>query len=161
MDYPGMDGFLGTRASLMLDVAFLAMFAVVPIMGWSIFQVRYRHRYTLHKRVQLILATLLLVTIAVFEVDIRLHGWEARATGAIGGEVAGHVRVALYIHLVFAITSALLWPYVVVQALRRIPSPPHPCDYSRTHARWARLAAVDMTLTAVTGWVFYYLAFVR
>ena len=41
-DYPGIDGFLGTRASLMLDVVFLAMFAVLPVMGWSIWKVRRR-----------------------------------------------------------------------------------------------------------------------
>ncbi len=37
----------------MLDLVFLAMFAVIPIMAWSIYQVRYQGRYLLHKRVQL------------------------------------------------------------------------------------------------------------
>ena len=37
--YPGIDGFLGTRASWMLDVLFLAMFAVVVVLGWSVYQV--------------------------------------------------------------------------------------------------------------------------
>ena len=40
------------------------------------------------------------------------------------------------------------------------PSPPAPCPYSPTHIFWARLAAIDMTLTTLTGWLFYYLAFV-
>ncbi len=66
----------------------------------------------------------------------------------------------LAIHLVFAVSTALLWIYVIVQALRKIPNPPAPCAYSPTHKRWARLAAADMTLTALTGWTFYYLAFV-
>ena len=63
MDYPGIEGFLGTRASLMLDVVFLAMFAVLPVMGWSIYQVRYRQRYRLHKRVQIALGVILAVAV--------------------------------------------------------------------------------------------------
>jgi membrane-anchored protein YejM (alkaline phosphatase superfamily) len=71
-----MDGFLGTRASLMLDVVFVAMFVVVPVMGWSIWQVRRRRRYVLHKRVQLVLAAVLLVAVLAFEVDMRINGWQ-------------------------------------------------------------------------------------
>ena len=41
MDFPGVDGFLGNRASLMLDVVFLAMFAVLDI--WDIDRDHWRH----------------------------------------------------------------------------------------------------------------------
>ena len=33
-------GFLGTRGSLMLDVVFLAMFAVLPLLALSIYLVK-------------------------------------------------------------------------------------------------------------------------
>ena len=49
---------------------------------------------------------------------------------------------------------------MIVQALRKIPEPPEPSDYSHRHAFWAWIAAADMTLTALTGWIFYWLAFV-
>jgi putative membrane protein len=160
VDYPGIDGFLGTRASLMLDVLFLAMFAIVVVLGWSVFQVKYRRRFDLHKWAQLALGTILLVTVVAFEVDIRLHGWEDRAAGAIGGHPAMRVFAALYIHLVFAVAAVVLWPVVIVRALRNFPNPPRPAEHSRWHLRWARVAAVDMVLTAITGWVFYILAFV-
>ena len=52
MDYPGIDGFLGTRASLMLDVVFVAMFAIIPALAWSVWLVKYRQNYLLHKRIQ-------------------------------------------------------------------------------------------------------------
>ena len=38
-DYGGINGFLGTRASLMLDVVFLAMFVVVPVLAGSVYLV--------------------------------------------------------------------------------------------------------------------------
>jgi len=151
------DGLLGTRASLMLDVVFVAMFVVLPVMAWSIQQAR-RGKYQLHKQVQLVLAAVLLVTVVLFEVDMRLAGWEHRANPA--GPVRTAVYASLYVHLVFAVSTALLWVYVVVQALRKIPSPPGPSPYSRTHIFWARLAAWDMALTSVTGWVFYVVAFI-
>jgi uncharacterized membrane protein YozB (DUF420 family) len=68
--------------------------------------------------------------------------------------------MALIIHLCFAIPTLLLWIYVIVQALRKFPSPPVPSEHSGTHAKWAWLAAGGMFLTAITGGTFYYLAFV-
>ena len=159
MDFSGIDGFLGTRASLMLDVVFVAMFAVIIVMSWSIYQVRYHRRYELHKKVQLTLAAVLLIAVLAFEVDMRLYGWEARAAGQVGGSASSTVWTALYVHLVFAISSALLWPVVIYRALRRFPKPPAPNEHSASHNFWARLAALDMLMTSITGWVFYLLAF--
>jgi len=39
----------------MMDIVFVAMFAVIPVMAWSIYQVKFNRRYLLHKRVQLTL----------------------------------------------------------------------------------------------------------
>ena len=161
MEYPGIDGILGTRASLVLDLLFLAMFVVVLLLGWSVYQVKYRRRYELHKWVQIILSVVLLAAVAVFELDIRTYGWESRAANRIGGKPTAAVYNALYVHLVFAISSVILWPIVIIRALRNFPSPPAPSRHSRWHIRWARVAAIDMLLTSVSGWIFYWLAFVR
>jgi uncharacterized membrane protein YozB (DUF420 family) len=156
-----MDGLLGTRASLMLDVVFVAMFVVVPVMAWNIWQVRRRRRYLLHKRVQLALASVLLVSVLAFEIDMRLYGWQDRAMPSpYFSSPVNWVKVALAVHLFFAVPTALLWVYVVWHALRNIPNPPRPSEHSARHKRWAWLAAWEMLGTAVTGWVFYYLAFV-
>ncbi|MCH2116077.1 MAG: DUF420 domain-containing protein [Pirellulales bacterium] len=158
--FPGWDGFLGTRASLMLDVVFVAMIAVTSVMIWSIYQVRRRRKFLLHKRVQLVLAGALVIVVSAFEIDIRLYGWQDRAAGAPGGPVDPWVWRALYTHLFFAITTTLLWPWVIYRAWKLFPKPPRPGDHSSSHIFWARLAALDMLLTALTGWIFYGLAFV-
>jgi uncharacterized membrane protein YozB (DUF420 family) len=159
MNYPGYDGFLGTRASFMLDFVFLAMFAVIPIMGWSIYQVKFNRRYLLHKRVQVTLGIILAAAVTVFEIDIRFFGWEQRAAGPPGGKPSPIIYATLWVHLFFAVSSAILWIFVIVQALRKFPNPPQPCEYSRRHVFWGQLAAWDMFLTALTGWGFYLLAF--
>jgi len=160
MDFPGWDGFLGTRASIMLDVVCAGMVVVVAVMTWSIRQVRYHHRYVLHRRVQLGLAALLLVVISAFEIDVRLHGWQERAAGEIGGQASFEVLTVLTVHLCFAVTTVVLWIMVLILAWRRFPNPPAPNSHSAFHRRWARVAAWDMVLTAVSGWVFYVMAFV-
>jgi putative membrane protein len=157
--YAGLNGFLGTRASLMLDVVFLAMFAVLPVMAVSIGMVRFKKRYAWHKRVQLILAVVLLATVGAFELDMQLiSGWRDRAMPSAYWPRG--VMTSLYVHLVFSISTFFLWLYVVIGALRNFPKPPGPSAYSRRHTFWARLAAIDLTLTAITGWIFYWLAFV-
>jgi uncharacterized membrane protein YozB (DUF420 family) len=157
--YAGINGFLGTRASLMLDVVFLAMFLVLPVMGLSIGMVRFRRNYLWHKRAQLILAVVLLTAVAAFEIDMQfVSGWRDRAAPSPYWKTG--VMTSLDVHLVFSISTFFLWLYVVTGALRNIPRPPGPSSYSRRHAFWARLAAIDLVLTALTGWIFYWLAFV-
>ena len=160
---PGIDGFLGTRASLMLDVVALAMLVVLPVLGWSIYQVKFRRRYALHKAVQLTLGLVLLVTVVLFEVDMRVNGWRERAAVSTFASHDGStdwVGISLAVHLCFAVTTAFLWVAVITRALRNFPSPPQPGPHSAWHIPFARLAALDMVGTAVTGWVFYWLAFV-
>ena len=160
--YPGIEGFLDTRGSLMLDVVFLAMFLVVPLLGWSILLAK-RKRYSLHKKVQLTLATLLLLAVTAFEVEMRVVGWEARAEPSpyfSDPSWNDWVHYTLGIHLFFAIPTAFLWLVVVVRAVRQFPKPPAPNEHSRSHRFWATLASFEMLMTAVTGSVFYWLAFV-
>lgn len=159
--YAGVNGFLGTRASLMLDLVFLAMFAVVPILFWSVILAK-RGNYVLHKRVQLALALILLIAVTTFEVEMRIFGWEERAELSpywSGPEWNDAVHYSLGVHLFFAIPTALLWIYVVVRAMRRFPNPVAPNEHSRSHRFWAPIATLEMLMTAVTGWVFYWLAF--
>ena len=156
--YPGIDGFLGTRASLMLDVVFTAMFVVIPVLAWSIRQVRTHHRYLLHKRVQLALGLVLLVAVTLFEVDMQfVTDWRKRAEPS--PYYSTWVFPVLYIHLFFAVPTAILWVFVIVQALRRFPNPPVPGPHSAQHIFWAWLASFEMLMTSLTGWLFYYLAF--
>jgi putative membrane protein len=182
MDFPGINGFLGTRASITLDLVFTAMFAVVPAMAWSIWLVKRRRRWELHKRIQLGLLAALGVAIVLFEIDMRfVSGWRERAmpspyyesvesAGPVWSwlcltlcgmeRVPGWVYRGLVIHLVFAVSTTVLWVWTAWGALRHLPKPPAPNEYSASHRFWGWLAAADMVTTALTGWTFYWLAFV-
>jgi uncharacterized membrane protein YozB (DUF420 family) len=66
----------------------------------------------------------------------------------------------LYLHIFLATTTAILWVYTITSALRRFPNPPGPGDHSRRHRFVARMAAIDLCLTTISGWSFYIMAFV-
>ncbi len=159
----GMNGFLGTRASLMLDVVFLAMFAVLPVMAVSIRLVKKRRQFAQHKTIQLVLATILLIAVTAFEIDMRFFtDWRARAVGSpyYSSEGWCGVWISLSIHLACAIPTLVVWTILILAALKKFPRPPLPGPHSQFHRRWGWLAALLMTSTSLTGWVFYYLAFV-
>jgi uncharacterized membrane protein YozB (DUF420 family) len=154
----GFDGFLGTRASLGMDVLLVGLLATLPVLALSIAAVRAR-RYALHKSLQLVIVATLVAAIVAFEVDIRLFSdWKPRAAPSPFWPAG--VLWSLGIHLVFAVSTLVLWTWVVWEALRRFPSPPVPGSHGPRHRRMARLAALDLLATAVTGVIFYWLAFV-
>ncbi len=150
-------GILPTRASFMLDAVFLAMFLVVPVMFWSI-RLAKQGKFELHKKVQVVTALVLLVAVIAFEVDMRLNGWLDYTHGSKW--TVPQIKTYLYIHLAFAIPTPLLWVVVIVRAFKKFPKPPAPGQHSKSHKRLGWLATLGMVLTSVTGWIFYYVAFV-
>ncbi len=156
-------GFLPTRGSIMLDVVFVAMFAIVPVLLLSIYLVKFRQQFALHKTIQIASAAVLLIAVVAFEVDVRLFtDWELLAVESpyYQPDVWCPVWIALAVHLCAAIPTPLLWIVVIVQALRRFPSPPVPGTHSGAHKTLGWIATMGMILTAVTGWIFYWMAFV-
>jgi uncharacterized membrane protein YozB (DUF420 family) len=158
VQHPGLDGFLGTRASLGMDVVLVGLFALLPVLAWSIVLVRRGH-HVLHKRLQLVIVTALAAAIVFFEIDIRLlSDWRTRAAASPWWPAG--VLTSLAIHLVFAITTFVLLAWTVWEALARFPSPPGPSPHGPRHRRMAWITAIDLAATACTGLVFYWLAFV-
>lgn len=158
-------GFLGFPSStLMLDVVVSALVLVVPILLFSLFLVKVRKNFTAHRNVQLLLAVVLLIAVVLFEIDIRLHGgWEQivnRPEGRITPERMETIRQSLYVHLVFAISTPIVWGITIVGALRKFANPPVPSPYSRVHKVLGWVSVIDLTMTSVTGLMFYYLAFI-
>ncbi len=159
-------GFLGYNATFMLDVVVCALVVLVPLLAWSIYLVKWRRAYATHRQMQLVLAGVLLVAVLAFEFDVQhIHGgWQNIVRDArpqISESELEFVRRLLHIHLVFAISTPVLWIVTIVLALRRFPNPPAPSPHSRLHTWLGWISAGDLALTSVTGVLFYYFAFVR
>lgn len=158
-------GFLGPDAStFMLDFVVTALVLVVPALLASLYLVKFKRNYVAHRNLQLALAGVLLVAVIAFEVDIRAHGGWREIVGArklpLSAEQLETVKWTLYVHLVFAISTPLLWGTTIALALKRIPKPPAPCEHSRLHKTLGWLSVIDLVLTSATGLLFYYRAFI-
>lgn len=153
-------GFLGTSASIMLDVVVVSLLLVVPVLVYSIWIVRWRRKYLLHKRIQLVLGVVLAVVVVLFEVDIRLAGgfWEMAKDSAY--YETAFLRNLLYVHLFFSISTVVIWLITYLTALRFFPRPPRPGAFSQTHKILGWVAVVDMVATVVTGLMVYYYGFI-
>ena len=120
-----LPGFLPfSRSSLVLDVMALTTLAVVPLLAWSIYLVKYEKNYALHRKIQLTLAGLVLAAVVLFELEVRIYGWRQFAEPSPFYDTI--LFPVLYVHLFFAISTPLLWIYAIVGALRRFPKPPDP-----------------------------------
>ncbi|MBY0588255.1 DUF420 domain-containing protein [bacterium] len=157
-------GFLPfSRATIMFDVVAVALIAFLPALAFSIALVKRGH-YLLHKRIQVALGVILLITVVLFEVDVQMSklvvegGWR---TLTVESPYHGKpIDNLLRIHLVFATMTALLWIVTIVQALMNFPKIPVPGPYSRNHKMLGWASTVGMFITCTTGWTFYYMAFV-
>ena len=154
-----MDGFLPfSRASFMLDVVALGMLLVIPILTFSIYWVRLKKAYHFHRQVQSIMAGVLLFVVVCFEIEIRLFGWQQYATVSPFYET--YLYPFLTFHVIVACITTVFWVLTVYKAVRHFPKQTAPNKHSFKHKKLARMAALSMYLTAITGWIFYWMAFI-
>lgn len=147
----------------MLDIVFGAMFIVVPCIALGVVLIK-KKKYDLHRQLMTTLTVVLVAVVIAFEIDVRFyHPWVDLAEGSPYLSDPWHkstLAYMLYFHLIFAISTFVIWVGVAIVALRKFDRPTVPNAYSRIHKRWAWVAAIDMTITAVTGSIFYWMAFV-
>lgn len=157
-------GFLGYPSTLMLDVVVCALVLVVPVLLYSIYLVKFRRNYLWHRNLQTALGAALLVTVSLFEIDMRMHGgWQEILKNRpvpLTDDQRIWVGQILLVHLVFAISAVALWAVALAHGWKRIPNPPVPSPHSRLHKTLGWAATITLTLTSVTGLIFYYYAFV-
>jgi hypothetical protein len=159
-------GFLGYNATFMLDLVVCALVLLVPVLAFSIYLVKFRRNYVWHRRLQLLLAGILLFAVVAFEVDVQAvhHGWQnivRQSRPDISAADFDFARTLLHIHLVFAISTPLLWILTISLALRNFGNPPAPSRHSPKHAWLGWISALDLAMTSATGLLFYYFTFVN
>lgn len=159
------DGFLGYKSSLMLDVVVVSLLLVVPLLIWSLYLVKVKRNYLTHRRLQTLLGVVLLVAVSAFEVDMRMQGGIdgilGKRTVSLTPDQRGFFNGLLVVHLVFAVSTVLLWGTTLILAWNRTPRPPAPSLHSHLHKRLGWLSAIDITLTAITGLMVYYFGIIR
>jgi hypothetical protein len=159
-------GFLGYPTTFMLDFVVCALVLIVPLLVYSLWLVKIRRRFLAHKRLQITLGLILLVAVSAFEIDVQLvhGGWEqivARqnlSPELLAAKISS-VRPWLLVHLVFAVSTPVLWAATITLALVRFGREAKPGMHSRLHKTLGWLSTIDITLTSVTGLLFYYHAF--
>lgn len=160
-------GFLGYQTTFMLDFVVCALILIVPLLLLSLWLVKVKKNFKAHMRMQLTLGIILLVAVSAFEIDVQMvhGGWENivaqqnLAPEAYAAKISS-VRPWLLVHLVFAITTPVLWIVTIALALKRFGTNPVPGAHSKAHSMLGWLSTVDITMTSVTGLAFYYVAFV-
>ena len=146
----------------MLDFVAVAMLGVFVILTYSIYLIRYQKNAVLHRNIQIATAIVLTLALVAFEVDVRfITNWRALAESSAYFD-SGIVGRWLFIHLLFAIPTPIIWAIVIFMALKKFKHGFQSSDpnYNKLHRISGRIAAAFMYLTATTGLIFYYLAFV-
>ena len=141
----------------MLDLVVCAMALVIPLQLWSVRQAKHG-RWQLHRAIQIATSIVLLITLIIFEVDIRLNGWRHLAEASPYYDSL--VFPVLYVHLFFAISTPFIWGYTLIKAMRQFGNPVTLGAYASKHKRWGKISLAFLCLTSISGWIFFYLAFV-
>ncbi|MFK7766354.1 MAG: DUF420 domain-containing protein [Mariniblastus sp.] len=156
------NGFLPTRASWMLDFVAIAMLGVFVVLTYSIYLIRYRKKAELHRNIQITTAIVLTLALVAFEIDVRfITNWRELAASSPFFE-SGVVGWWLFTHLIFAIPTPIIWAVVILSALKKFKNGFEASDpsFNKVHRISGWVAASFMYMTAATGLIFYYLAFV-
>lgn len=151
-------GFIpGSRGSFMLDLVAVAMLAILPAVAVAVKYAK-RGSYRSHKTMMLVLSTILLVAVVAFELEMRFIGWTHLAAESPYSSTL--LPYVLGVHICCSVTAAVFLPVTILSALKRFPVPPRPSPYSPKHRSLGKISVVSLAATSVTGWLFYWMAFI-
>lgn len=152
------EGFIpGSRASFLMDALVIAMAFILVVLAFSIKQAQ-KKQYQNHKKIQVTCGIILILAVIAFEVEVRFFGWREHAK--VSPYFDTTLFPFLYFHIVWATLAVIFWGMQIFQSFKNIgKNMARPPEYSAKHRRTGKISILLMFGTAVTGWIFYYMAF--
>ena len=151
-----MKGFLGTPAPFMMDLVVVSLIAVIPILIFSIAQAK-KGAYQLHKKCQVALAIVLLITVVLFELEMRFAGGIKNLIDPERYTLT--FRIYLWFHIAIAISTLVLWATTIYKALKNFDGQKMAHHHLRQHRKLGLYSTLSLLSTSVTGWGVYYWSF--
>jgi hypothetical protein len=151
-------GFLGTRADLLMDVVFVSTLATPFILVWAI-RLAQQRQLEKHRFVQTLLLGVLLVAVALFEVDVRLSGGSGSLMKGSSYAGTGLLRGITLAHVLANVVTFIAWLVLVVKSRRRFNGA-LPGSFSASHRRLGRFVLGGTVFGALSAIVMYGLGFV-
>ena len=147
-----IEGILGTRADLIIDIVMIVS-ALLPFLLFWIILFAKREQYDLHKWSQIVLFTIVNLLVIALETDIRFGGMaEVIEQSKYYGSQT--LTIVFLVHLLFAISSTLLWLWLIIVSVKR-----YPVHFRFPHKKYGILVYIDILLTVITGWILYAMVF--
>lgn len=147
-----------SRAAASIDFLALVLLLILVLLAVSWWSVARKKALRLHKALQIVQAVILGGALLAFEWEIRRHDWRAAAEASPYFDA--WVQPVLVLHLACAFPCFVLWVVTMTGAIRRFPSPIRSAPYAVQHRTLGRLTAIFTIATTLTGWLFFWLAFV-
>jgi hypothetical protein len=153
-------GFLGTRADLLFDIIVVSLILIVPLLIYSLYLVRVKKDYVTHKNIQVGVSIVVAIVLVLFEMNLYFTGGVEQLLVGSSYQGTSIMDTIMKVHLFFSISTAILWPVVLISALVKMPKPPRPTPDSKRHRILGWIAFFDMIGTGVTGVIVYAFIFV-
>ncbi len=150
--------FLGARSDALMDIVILSLVLIVPVILYAWRAARTRH-YQRHRNIQVSTFIVLLVVVSLFEYDLRLQGGIFEMVKGSRFEGTTFLNISIYFHTFLAISTSIIWIWLVIASWVKFPKPPRPDRFSKMHKRWGKIGMVDMILTGLTGLQLYIFGF--
>ncbi len=156
-------GFLPYKATFMLDVAVIAVFLVLPILIFGLYQA-YKKNYLFHAKIMTALGIVVFIVVVAFEIDIRLQGG-IKSILEKADRILAYTPAfekLLFVHIFFSISTCIIWVITTFGAIKHFGfQNPMPNAYSKKHKILGKLSTIGVLGVAITGVWVYYMGFVK
>ncbi len=157
LDKLAVAGFLGTRASLLLDII-VTFLALLPLFTGISIMFATRRELRLHQVTQFLLFFLMLIILLLFAYVVHYKtGFEALLQeSTINPTIA---FIGLIIHIVISLVTFTLWMFALLYALSDKKRRGLPGVYSMSHANAGKRVFKFILLTALSSVSIYWMLF--
>ena len=158
MDYMFLQGFLGTKAPLFMDMVTLIV-AVLPLLIFGAITLARKKMYKLHAVLQNVIFVVSVLVFGYFEYGVRIGGgFDAFMSDS--GVSYTYALVVLIVHIIIATVTMFIWTTIILKGNYQFKNGLIPGRLSTAHKILAIKTFIGITATSFSGIWVYLLMFV-